>query len=77
MVTRSQAYGPWRGRGARTVRAPGAGRPPGLTEGDADRGMAMSVRALQPPDAPLPWRAERVLGGPGDDALGRREAVQP
>jgi hypothetical protein len=35
----------------------------------------MAVGALQPHDALLPWRAERVCGVPVDDALGRREAV--
>jgi hypothetical protein len=37
--------------------------------------MAVSIASLPPHEAPWPWRADRVCGGPGDHALGRREAV--
>lgn len=52
-----------------------AGPPHRRTEGDTDRGMAVSIGSLPPHDAPLPLRAERVVGVPVDHEWGGSEAV--
>ena len=73
--------GRWNGRapgcvmpGARSrrvsVRSTGAGRTHGLTEGNTDGGMAMSVGSLPPHDAPLPLRADRVVWRPRRSQIG-------
>jgi hypothetical protein len=52
-----------------------AGPPHRRTEGDTDRGMAVSIGSLPPHDAPLPLRAEHVVGVPVDHEWGGSEAV--
>jgi hypothetical protein len=76
MISLTEAQCPWRACSARAGCSTGAGCTHGLTEGDTDRGMAMSVGSLHPHDAPLPLRADRACGVPVDHALGRCEAVR-
>jgi hypothetical protein len=52
-----------------------AGREDRLTEGNTDRGMAVSIGALHPDDPPLPLRAERVFSVPVEHELSGRKTV--